>query len=82
MEVLVWGLFLLVQHPERCTTPQFPQNGCESIVSLGATYEDRGNCADAIRRWLEVPQGERTIGINVKENVSYACIMHQRPGAY
>jgi hypothetical protein len=38
METLVWGLFLMIQNPERWTTPDHPANGCETLASLGVTF--------------------------------------------
>jgi hypothetical protein len=82
METLVWGLFLMVHNPERCTTPDMPARGCESFVSLNVTYPDKRACSSVAGQLSEMHTQEKTNGIYVRSNVSYVCVLQPKPGAH
>jgi hypothetical protein len=81
MEAFVWGLFLMIQNPERCTTPNMPEAGCETIASLNVTYSEKGQCTSTARKLTEMHTSEKTVGVYVRVNVAYVCVLQPRPAA-
>lgn len=81
MEILVWGLFLMIQNPERCTTPDKPEHGCEMFTSLNVTYAQKTECSATALKLTTMDTGEKTVGIYVGSTVHYVCVLQPKPGA-
>jgi hypothetical protein len=80
METLVWGLFLMIQNPERCTTPDHPANGCETLASLGVTFARKSDCSATALKLTTMDTSEKTVNVYVRSNVAYVCVLQPQPG--
>jgi len=79
MEALVWGLFLMIQHPERCTTPDRPEYGCETFASLNVTYSEKSECASVALKLTAMPMDEKTVGVYLRSSVKFVCVLQPKP---
>jgi hypothetical protein len=79
METLVWGLFLMIQNPERCTTPDKPEYGCETFASLNVTYAKKSECSATAAKLTEMDTREKTVGVYVGSAVHYVCVLQPKP---
>ena len=79
MEMLVWGLFLMIHNPERCTTSDAPENGCEIFASLNVTYSDKKECGATASKLTQMDTRDKTLGVAYGSDVHYVCVLQPKP---